>query len=197
MSYEFRKDNRTETQFKEDIGVRTEKENICTRVWHEQVIKPYSPQVLLRETGVGNDGGVIKEQAGFYQADFGLELNNPAADLLKLLKIEGEHPEFLHLEVKVSPSYKATIKEHNFRTYESYYSPDNFRMLVFIDTGRDIYPNSHSEWFIMKMEEFDIFKKYGLREERNDFGRKPTRMLGPIQLSGHFSLHPLFPAKNA
>ncbi len=193
MTYEFRKDNRSDDEYREQIESRTEKENNCTFEWFRQIVAPLSPEVILKETGVGNDGKVIKEKADFFLADFGLEMKNPHPDLLEILKIE-DCPNFLNLEVKVSPRAKATIKEHNFKTYEKRYKPDNFRMLILIDTGYSPFPETHSEWFIMKMEDFDIFRTRGAKENRACFGFKETRMLNYTQLSRHFNLHRLFPS---
>jgi len=192
MSYEFRKDNRTDAEYREQIELRTEKENISTKIWYEQIVKSSSPDVFLEETGVGNDGQVIKGKADFYLADFGLGLKNPNKTLLDILKVKEPAPNFLHLEVKVSPKAKATIKEHNFKTYEKKYSPENFRMLILIDTGSKIEPEIHSEWFIMEMEDFNIFRKFGTKEKKASFGFKETYMLNYNQLNIHFKLHPLF-----
>ena len=64
-------------------------------------------------------------------------------------------------------------------------------MLIIINSGDEIDPHPDSEWFLMKIEDFSIFREYGEQVSWKSFGYKPARMLNYNQLFRHFNLFKL------
>lgn len=171
MSYEFRRDNRTDEEFAEDIKHTTRKERFLVELFKKEM-EGRGHTVEIEDNGVDNTGEIVME--GSTAADFILTINT----------LEYK------TEVKNSPSdRKCTFKVHNMQKYAA----NDTYILLFHSTGninRDTskFKKKEARWAWITPEKIGDM----LEDKKNDFykdkyfGYKEVLQITPREYSKYF-----------
>lgn len=150
-NYNFRRDIRTDDQFKQDIKTFTKFEKKCMIQYFEQEILPVYPNAKLIDNGTDNSGGVNEGNVKGDE-DFLIQLTNEKSILV---------------EVKASPSPACvTLKDHCITRLLN----SNSYVLLVLD-GRSQRP----DFVLCKSSDVIAFREKGLYNDRDSkFGNKST-----------------------
>lgn len=164
MSYEYRKDGRTDEEFASDIKDRTRIERLAAASLVRNWLRKESPDCYLKDNGCGNDGGVLR--AGVTQdADFRL-VNFNGRDYL--------------LEMKVSPAPCVTLKEDQVGTFERYGDRDD----VWVDWCVNFERPTETHYLMTPATSLTLFRTHGSYGAHTGFGGKPGWRLFQREIDG-------------
>ena len=171
MSYGYRKDGRTDDEFKRDIKTRTDKERraVISLVWNW--LRKESPNCKLEDNGCGNDGKVLRE--GVTQA----------ADF----KLKGFRERDYLLEMKVSSAPCVTLKEDQVGTFNQYGNRED----VLVDWCVNFERADETHYLMTPSTSLKLFREHGQYDTHSGFGDKPGWRLFQRDLDRLTAEHPV------
>ena len=152
MSYNYRKDGRTDEQFEKEIDERTKIERRAADSLLDNWLRKKSPQCCLEDHGCGNDGKV-RRKGVTQKADFKL-LNFGNKDYV--------------LEMKVSPVGCVTLKEDQVNTLTKYGDTKQ----VYVDWCVDFEKPSEAHYLMTPATTLKMFCTHGRYAAHPGFGGK-------------------------
>ena len=164
MTYKFRKDNRTEKKFKQDIKKRAWKQVELMELFDKEM-KRLCVNFDYRDNGVDNTGHVIKSSSTMGNADYQASfLNKP----------------FINLEIKATPVLtKASFKKHSLKSCIK----NGYTILLFINSKFPPAPADPNELYWAILNKGHIQQIHDLPTDHyitKKFGGKPSVQVKPL-----------------